>query len=162
MPKSPQLVARLEAVRRRLANHAARPAPAGLTAPDPGASERWEAAQVWAHLAEIVGYWQAELELVIGDYDGTPLHFGRIRSDPGRIAAIEAGRHQPIAALARRADDSIRDLASYLSGLDEAAWEARGQHQTVGVMGVEQIVDRFLVGHLEEHADQLDGLAREA
>ena len=42
---------------RRLAEHAARPLPAGLTDPDPGAEERWEAGQVWAHLAEFPGYW---------------------------------------------------------------------------------------------------------
>ncbi len=37
-------------------------------------------------------------------------------------------------------------------------WQARGMHPTRGAMPVSEIVDRFIVEHLEEHADQLDGL----
>ena len=70
-------LSRLAAAERRLVEHAARPLPTGLTDPDPGASERWEAGQVWAHLAEFPGYWleqirdllaaRAGLRLVTGD-----------------------------------------------------------------------------------------------
>ena len=47
------LVARLVEAERRLAEHAATPLPGGLADPDPGAEERWEAGQIWAHLAEL-------------------------------------------------------------------------------------------------------------
>jgi threonine dehydratase len=54
-----------------------------------------------------------------------------------------------------------RDLAEVrgaLESLPADAWEARGEHPTLGAMTLPQIVERFVVGHLEEHADQLDGL----
>jgi hypothetical protein len=50
-------------------------------------------------------------------------------------------------------------LREFLAGLDAAAWTARGLHPTLGVLPLPEIVDHFLVGHLEEHADQLDRLA---
>ena len=42
----------LDDVLARLEAHAAGAAPAGLTEPDAGGTERWDAGQVWAHLAE--------------------------------------------------------------------------------------------------------------
>ncbi len=56
---------RLGRVERRLADHAARPLPSTLTDPDPGAEERWEAGQVWAHLAEFPGYWLEQVRAVL-------------------------------------------------------------------------------------------------
>ena len=43
--------------------------------------------------------------------------------------------------------------------LDDSAWAARGLHPTLGEMDLAKIVDEFLVGHLEQHAAQLDQLA---
>src|SRR5512132_4023768 len=86
---------RLGAVERRLAEHAARPLPTGLTDPDPGASERWEAGQVWAHLAEFPGYWHDQVRKVAGAQasgSAEPLPFGRTKTDPGRLAGIEQER----------------------------------------------------------------------
>jgi hypothetical protein len=65
-------LARLRAAQRRLVEHAARALPDGLTDPDPGASERWEAGQVWAHLAEFPGYWLEQIRsLLAGRSTGT-------------------------------------------------------------------------------------------
>ena len=47
-------------------------------------------------------------------------------------------------------------LAPVLERLDARALARVGRHQTLGEMPVGEIVDRFLVAHLEEHADQLD------
>jgi hypothetical protein len=152
------LLERLEAVEARLAEHAAGPAPHGLTEPDVGGTERWEAAQVWAHIAEFVAYWQSELEKVVDHYQGTPVPFGRIKDDPGRIDAIEAGRHVPITELMRQVHGEIAVTRHYLPTLSAAQWASVGLHSRRGEMTVSQIVERFIVDHLEEHADQLDGL----
>lgn len=153
-------LARLDAVKGRVAEQAQREAPAGLTEPDPGADERWEAAQVWAHMAEFVGYWHEQVESVVGEYAGEPVPFGRVKTDPGRIAAIEVGRHEPIGRLAQRADDAIAELQRYLAGLTVAEWAAVGRHQTRGEMDVEAMVEEFILRHLDEHLEQLDRLAR--
>lgn len=151
---------RLEELRRRVAEHATRNQPAGLTEPDPDTpEERWDAGQVWAHMAEFVGYWHAQLESVVRLYDGAPVPFGRVKTDAGRIHAIEIGRHRQVRDLAAEVDRELESLRRYLATLDEAGWESRGLHQTRGVMDVGQIVERFVSNHLDEHIAQLDELA---
>lgn len=155
-------VARLDAIAGRIREQAAREAPLGLTEPDAGGDERWEAGQVWAHMAEFVGYWQQEIERVVADYAGEPVSFGRVRSDPGRIAAIDVGRHEQISALVDRVQDSISQVNRYLGRLTVPEWSATGRHQTRGEMDVEAIAGEFIANHLDEHLDQLDDLATRA
>jgi hypothetical protein len=155
--------ARLDAIGRRLEDAAADPEPAGLTDADPDTpEERWQAAQVWAHLAEIVPYWQAQSDLVIRTYAGVPVPFGRTKRDTGRIAAIESGRHRPVAELVDATSTAVGGLRTFLDGLEDADWRKVGRHETLGEMDVDAIVERFLVAHLEEHLDQLEGLRASA
>ena len=155
-------VARLDAGEQRLAELAAAETPSGMTEPDPGGTERWEAGQVWAHMAEFVGYWQREIESVVGGYNGTPVPFGRTKEDPGRLSGIELGRHEAIRQLKSRHDASVAELKRYLATLTPAEWSAVGHHAVRGDMDVHAILGRFVVSHLEEHADQLEGLAQAA
>jgi hypothetical protein len=91
-----ELIGRLRSVERRLVEHAEaedRGLPAGLTAPDPGGEERWEAGQVWAHVAEFPAYWLGQVRRVLaGGPD--PVPFGRVKTDPDRLAAIERDRRR--------------------------------------------------------------------
>ena len=151
---------RLGRVERRLADHAARPLPSTLTDPDPGAEERWEAGQVWAHLAEFPGYWLEQVRAVLAaSHAGTnEPAFGRTKADEGRLAAIERERRTDPAELLRRVSSQLAEVSAALGALPAADWQVRGTHPTRGAMPVSEIVDRFIVEHLEEHADQLDGL----
>jgi hypothetical protein len=150
---------RLRAVQRRLDDHAAAGPPPGLTEPDPGGTERWEAGQVWAHLAEFPAYWLGQIQHILerrAAGDAEPIPFGRVKTDPGRIAAIERDRHEDPVALLGRVRDGIAATVSQLEALPADAWQARGLHPTRGEMTPAEILDRFIVNHLEEHADQLD------
>jgi hypothetical protein len=152
-------VQRLDAVHARLGSLAAREVPEGaLTAPDPPTGERWEGGQVWAHLAEFIPYWLAEVDLVVGQGATAPVPFGRTKSDAGRIAALERDRRTDRAVLWDRTNGDIATLRAFLLGLGASAWAARGLHSTRGEMDLPAIVDEFLVGHLEQHAVQLEGL----
>jgi hypothetical protein len=153
---------RLAAIEQRLADHAATGFEPGLTEPDPGADERWEAAQVWAHMAEFVDYWREQAELIIQRFDGEPVPFGRVKTDAGRIEAIETGRRQSISQLAQRTRQGMAELRRFIDGLDDRERMAIGRHVTRGDMSIERLVDYFLLDHLEEHLNQLDGLARAA
>jgi hypothetical protein len=84
-----------------------------------------------------------------------PVPFGRTSADPGRVGAIEAGRHEPPTEQMARLSGALTLLRSYLVGLTDDEWSARGVHTRLGEMTVAKIVERFIVGHLEEHADQL-------
>jgi hypothetical protein len=149
---------RFELLEQRLAEHAAGPAPDGLTDPDEGGTERWEAAQVWAHMAEFVGYWQSQLEKVIDSYQGSPVPFGRLKDDTGRIQGIEDGRSAPIGELMQQVHQQIEVVRDYLPTLTDEQWHAVGLHKTRGEMQPARMVEVFILDHLEEHADQLDGL----
>jgi len=149
---------RVDAVAQRLADHARRrqQPPQGLTSPDAETGERWDTGQIWAHLAEIVPYWIAQTTIVIDSYAGEPVPFGRVKSDPGRVRAIEDGRSTPIPTQWAHVERHLASLRTFVEGVDEASWSAQGLHSKRGVMPVTRIVDDFLISHLEEHADQLD------
>lgn len=150
---------RLDSVEERLREHAVQDFPAdALTAPDPPTGERWEAGQVWAHVAEFIPYWLGEATLVIERGADEPVAFGRTKSDPARIAAIERDRSTDRVRLWNRITADIAGLRAFLAELDDSAWSARGLHPTLGEMDLAAIVDEFLVGHLEQHEAQLDQL----
>ena len=158
--QSARWVGRLDAVHARLASLAgAEVAPGALTDPDPPTGERWEAGQVWAHVAEFVPYWLGEAaQLLEHGHDAAPPGFGRTKSDPARVAAIERDRGRDRGLLWERIAGEITGLRAFLAGLDETAWSSRGVHPTLGEMDLDRFVDEFLVGHLEQHANQLDRL----
>ena len=131
-----------------------------LTDPDPDSGERWDRGQVLAHVAEMLPYWAKQAELIAA---GRQDEFGRVSSDPDRVAAIERDRREDPGRLLGRVDEGVAVVLALVDGLDDQALARTGRHQTLGDMTVAEIVDRFAVAHLEEHADQLDpGGAREA
>jgi hypothetical protein len=150
------LITRLADAERRLAEHAAKPLPTGLTAPDPGGGEQLEAGQVWAHLAEFPAYWLAQAQRVVALPTYEPVPFGRVKTDAGRIEAIERDRNTDPSALLERVRTSLAEVTDAVRSLPPEAWTRRGAHPVRGEMTVRQIVQRFIVEHLEEHADQLD------
>ena len=156
------LLARMADAEQRLVEHASGPVPSGLTDPDTGGEERWEAGQVWAHLAEFPGYWLDQMRVVLAADVDDAVPFGRTKSDPERLAAIERERRTAPTELLERARRGIDDVSEVLRKLPAAAWEQVGEHPTLGPMSIEQIMERFVVAHLEEHADQLDLLAGHA
>ena len=154
-------LARLRAVEARLRGHADREL-VGLTDADAESGERWEAGQVWAHLAEFPTYWLSEIGGVLSDRasgarDAIP--FGRTKADAGRLAAIERDRRTAPEQLMRRVAAGISDWAALIRSLPPQAAAAIGLHPTLGEMSLAEMLERFVVGHLEEHADQLDALA---
>lgn len=152
------LLVRMAVAEGRLSAFADHPPP-GLTDADPTTGERWDAGQAWAHVAELVPYWQGEVERVLAGAGGNPVPFGRMSDDPGRVGAIEAGRHEPPTEQMARLAGALMMLRTYLLGLTDTQLAARGLHSRRGEMTVAEIVDRFIVSHLEEHADQLEKLA---
>jgi hypothetical protein len=158
-PSIEALLTRLADAERRLTEHAAAPLPTGLSDPDPGAEERWEAGQVWAHLAEFPAYWLAQAQRVIAQPTQPPVPFGRVKTDAGRLEAVERDRHTDPAALLERVRASLADVGNAIRSWDGETWRLRGMHPTLGEMTIERLVERFIVDHLEEHADQLDAMS---
>ncbi len=155
-----ELVDRLDAVEARLRGLAG-DLPGGLTEPDPPTGERWDAGQVWAHVAEFPAYWLDQIRgILAADGMRQPVPFGRTKTDPGRVGAIERDRHEPPSALVLRATTGIAETRDFIRRIARETWSARGLHPVLGEMELGRILDQFIVRHLEEHADQLERLAR--
>ena len=151
---------RLGAVEARLAAAAAsEPPPGALTGADPDSGEQWDRGQVWAHLSEFIPYWIAQAGPVLrGQASGAPVAFGRTKGDPERIGAIERDRRAPVSALWADTHADIAALRAFLGDMQPDQWKTRGLHPTLGAITVDELVEMFLVGHLEQHADQLEGM----
>jgi DinB family protein len=153
-----ELAARLEAASKRLA--ALRPAvEAGDPWPlsdnfgtEPEAS--WGPPETLAHVAEMLPFWLGEIERLV-DGTGEPVPFGRVATDQIRLLVLERDRSLPPRELfARIAADADR-VARRLKTLTAVDTSRRGIHPRRGEMTVEELAERFLVSHLEEHAEQL-------
>ena len=115
----------------------------------------WGPKEVLAHVAEMVPYWLGQIEAVLAARaDGVP--FGRVATDPERIDRIGRDRALPAGELFDRIDRALADAVALQGRLDSAARARRGTHSRLGEMTTEAIVERFIVGHLEEHVRQLE------
>ena len=162
-PSSPSPAAdlqrRLTAVEARLRALAQKPLE-GRTEPDPETGERWDAGQVWAHVAEFIPYWIAQTERVLAAESADPVPFGRTRASADRVDAIERDRNRGASSLWHDIREDLNDLRALVDEIPENRWRVRGLHPTRGPMPVSQIVEEMLVSHLEEHASQLEHLRR--
>jgi hypothetical protein len=154
-------LARLDSVEARLSAAALRDAaPDEITGADPDSGERWDRGQVWAHLSEFIPYWIVQAgPVLIGQASGEPVPFGRTKRDPERIGAIERNRREEVSVLWADTSADIARLRGFLGNVKPDQWNLRGLHPTLGPMTVDQLVEDFLIGHLEEHADQLEAMA---
>lgn len=159
MSKPEELLSRLGGVEARLTKHAAHAGGVrALTEADAGSGERWEVGQVFAHLAEFGGYWVAQAERVVRTFQGEPVPFGRVKTDPGRVGAIELHRNEELTALLGRCLRDVGAARNFIRELAVEAWTVQGVHSTRGIMDVGTLLEEFVVGHYEEHCAQLDRL----
>lgn len=154
------LLARLDEAEARLARLVAAPAHAGLSDPEPGGEERWDAGQVWAHLAEFPTYWLGEAERIIAAPEGEEARFGRATDAPERVDPIEERRHRPVAELWTACRSGIRRVRAFALVTGEEDWARWGDHVVRGRLTAGFVPEAFVGGHLIEHATQLERLER--
>ena len=116
--------------------------------PQPG---EWPVMSTLAHLQELLPYWAHQAEGVVKSPDQP---FGRTHSDPARIGAVEEHGHDSLDAMVKRIRVSLDECLAILRLLPASGWGVVGHSPSRGTMTVEQIVDAFLVRHVEEHAAQ--------
>jgi hypothetical protein len=114
----------------------------------------WMPPELLAHVAEMLPYWRGQIDRILQGHP-EPVSFGRVQSDDARIAAIGADRDLSIDELFDRIERGMADVSGYLRELDDRAAARLGTHPTRGEMPVEEIVERMLTGHLEDHVVQL-------
>ena len=113
----------------------------------------WGPGEVLAHTAEMLPFWLGEFERVVAaGRGGGPTAFGRTADNALRIGVLERDRTLPLRELFDRIDVGIDRWLRRLAEL------APGRHSTLGDMTADQLRDRFVVGHLEEHVAQLEAI----
>ena len=152
------LFARLDEAESRLGRLAQAPIRSGLSEPDPGGDERWDAGQVWAHLAEFPAYWLGEAQHIVAAPPGKPVRFGRGTDTPVRTEPIEADRHRPVAELWAECQAGITSVRTFAATASDADWTRLGEHVTKGPIAAGFVLEAFVGVHILEHAAQLEGL----
>jgi len=123
----------------------------------------WGPREVLAHVAEMLPYWLGELERVVdGTRGGRPVPFGRSADDAMRIGYLQRDRTLPLRVLFRRIDAGLGEWAERYQTLTHADLERRGLHPRLGELTASAIPQRFVVGHAEEHAAQLESILADA
>jgi len=117
----------------------------------------WGPGEVLAHLAEMAPYWLGEIERVLAGAP-EPVPFGRVATDPVRLAILERDRSLPPRELFDRTTSALERLGRRWATLSPAELSRRGLHPRLGEMTVAAMADRFVVGHLAEHVVQLETL----
>jgi hypothetical protein len=115
----------------------------------------WGARETLAHVEEMLPFWLGEIERILDVPGDAEPPFGRVATDSIRLAVIERDRTLPLRELFGRIEAYGLRVERRLAELGEADLARSGSHPRLGHMTVEHVVDRFVVGHLEEHGAQL-------
>lgn len=114
----------------------------------------WGPRETLAHLEEMLPFWLGEAERIL-EVAGGSVTFGRVATDDVRLAIIERDRTLPLRELVARVQAGIERWRRRWPELDETGRSRRGRHVTLGELTVTDIATRFVVGHLEDHLDQV-------
>ncbi len=123
----------------------------------PGPEASWGPPEVLAHVTEMLPYWLGEVERILAAAPG-PSPFGRVATDPVRIAIIGRDRTVPLRELFARVEADAGRYERRLEELTTADLARTGVHPVRGTMTVAQALESFVVGHLAEHTAQLQVL----
>jgi DinB family protein len=120
-----------------------------------GPEASWGPGEVLAHVEEMLPFWLGEMERVIDGSGPGPTPFGRTADDPVRIGIIGRDRSLPVRVLVDRVDDGFRAWEDRLGTLTNEERTRIGRHPRLGEMAAGDILERFVIGHAEDHIAQL-------
>lgn len=123
-----------------------------------GPEASWGPREVLAHVEEMLPFWLGEMERVIDGDGAAAMPFGRIADDPIRIGTIERDRSLPLRVLFARIDAGLRAWAERLPTLTPNERARVGVHPRLGEMPAPAILERFVLGHAEDHVAQLNDI----
>ena len=116
----------------------------------------WGPREVLAHVEEMLPFWLGEMERIVDGPLPGPTPFGRVADDAVRIGLIERDRTLPIRVLFARVDAGMRAWSERLASLTAAERTRVGLHPRLGEVPVDRMLERFVLGHAEDHVAQLE------
>lgn len=121
----------------------------------------WGPREVLAHVAEMLPFWLGELERIVDGPPPGPTPFGRVADDASRIGLIGRDRTLPLRVLFARVDSGLRGWSERLATLTPEERLRVGLHPRLGEVTVDRMLERFVLGHAEDHIAQLEGTLAE-
>jgi len=115
----------------------------------------WGPRELLAHVNEMLPYWTRQLQNVLAGEQGEAVPFGRTAEDPGRLGRIAEDRHRPAGELLDGIDAGLVTALGFVTELTDADLVRVGLHPTRGELTVGDSLERLVVGHLEDHVEQL-------
>jgi hypothetical protein len=119
----------------------------------------WGPREVLAHLEEMLSFWYGQHGIIVeaGRGPGDAIPFGRIASDEARVLILERDRRFPVDDLFELVDDGIARWERRTAATTAAQGACVGLHPRNGNMTADEVRDRMIVTHLEDHLAQLEG-----
>lgn len=111
----------------------------------------WTAAEVVAHMTEMLPYWTLAAASVAAD-PGRPI--GRELDDPDRVGAVAAANTIPRAEALAHLRQAAHEAAASIRAHDERAWSAQGKHYTRGPLTVADTIRTLVMEHAGIHCRQ--------
>jgi uncharacterized damage-inducible protein DinB len=149
--------ARLERVFEEVARLLREPKVASRLRTAPGENE-WSAMQTLGHMTEMIPYWLNHCRVLIAA-TGQPPTFGRTPGSPERLDGVARGATAEPDVLLGQLQEEVRAAAATIRRLSVAE---RGKRGISGKdqMTVADVLERFIVGHAEEHLAQVQAALR--
>jgi hypothetical protein len=126
-----------------------------------GPEASWGPREVLAHVQEMLPFWFGEMERVADGEGGAPVPFGRIADDTLRLGIIERDRTLPLRVLFARIDAGLIVWADRIPTLTDVERARVGVHPRLGEMPAGSMLERFVIGHAEDHIAQLNDILAE-
>jgi hypothetical protein len=123
-----------------------------------GPEASWGPREVLAHVQEMLPFWLGEMEKVVDGTGGEAVPFGRTAEDTLRLGVIERDRSLPLRVLFGRIDEGLATWAERLPTLTPEQQARIGVHPRLGEMPAAAMLDRFVIGHAEDHIAQLNDI----
>lgn len=120
-----------------------------------GPEASWGPREVLAHVEEMLPFWLGEMERIIDGPGAGPTPFGRTADDQVRIGILVRDRGLPLRVLFGRIDSGLAAWADRLPSVRDADRARVGLHPRLGEMPAGDILERFVIGHAEDHVRQL-------
>ena len=121
-----------------------------------GPEASWGPREVLAHVEEMLPFWLGEMERIVDAPGSAPVPFGRTADDPVRIGILVRDRSLPLRVLFGRIDAGLGAWTDRLPRLSDADQARVGLHPRLGEMPAGDILERFVIGHAEDHVTQLN------
>jgi hypothetical protein len=126
-----------------------------------GPEASWGPREVLAHVQEMLPFWFGEMERVVAGDGTAPVPFGRIADDRLRLGVIERDRTLPLRVLFARIDAGLLAWADRIPTLTEVEGARVGVHPRLGAVSAGSMLERFAIGHAEDHIGQLADILAE-